>query len=176
VDIPASYVALLHALTRGQVQFLVMGVAGVNFHASLSQTLFVTEDLDLLLPPDPANTVRAWQVCESLEFVLTSAGGRLEEPLDLELAERVVERRAAVRAIHPDGAKADLSYLMAGCGFAEAWEGRKSFMIEGAAVPVAALGAIVRSKRLAGRKKDQLFLVSHAEILRELLGAEEEER
>ena len=62
-----------------------------------------------------------------------------------------------------------------GGGFDEAWEGRTTYELSGVEVPVAGLKHIVASKATAGRDKDRLFLTTHAEALRELLGAEDTE-
>ena len=169
------YRELLGHLSESAVRFLVVGVTGVNYYALPGQTLFATEDLDLFLPLDPANLLGTWKVCEDLGFTLTSSGEPLERPLDLLLAERVVERGAAISGSRTSGERVDLTLVMAGTRFEEVWERKRIFVVDGIDVPVAPLGAIVESKRRAGRKKDLLFLVSHEEILEELLGGEQED-
>jgi hypothetical protein len=63
---------------------------------------------------------------------------------------------------------------MAGFEFATLWPARRRFSVGDTEVPVAPLRAIVESKRRAGRKKDHLFLVAHDELLKEVLGEEDE--
>jgi len=59
---------------------------------------------------------------------------------------------------------------MAGFEFADVWAKRRTFKVQGVDVPVAALSDIVSSKAAAGRPKDQLFLATHEDALRQLLG------
>ncbi len=61
---------------------------------------------------------------------------------------------------------------MAGFDFERVWGERRVFKIEGIDVPCARLRHIVESKARAGRDKDRLFLATHREALRELLGEE----
>ena len=51
-------------------------------------------------------------------------------------------------------------------------EERADFIVDGVDIPVARLAHIVESKARAGRKKDLLFLETHREALRQMLGEE----
>ena len=126
-------------------------------------------DRDVFLPPDPANLLAAWRLCEALGLRLTSSGEPLDEPRDLYLAERVVERRASTRADDGSELVVDLTLVMTGFEFEEVWEQRTMFLLERVEVPVARLSHIVASKAAAGRDKDRLFLATHAEALRDLM-------
>lgn len=85
------------------------------------------------------------------------------------LADRVVERRAAVRATNRQGLDVDLTLVMAGFDFETVWNERRTFQVEDVAVPVARLLHIVTSKHTAGRDKDRLFLATHKQGLEDLL-------
>jgi hypothetical protein len=61
---------------------------------------------------------------------------------------------------------------MAGFDFEAVWNERRTFEVDGVSVPVARLLHIVRSKEAADRDKDRLFLATHAEALKQLLGGE----
>ena len=160
------FAALMAALNRERVRFVVIGVWGVNYYGSGS-THFNTEDRDLFLPADPANELKAWLACEAQGFRLWCADEPLGKPLDELLAREVVARRALVRA-DGHGLLIDLTPVMAGFTFDEVWSRRRVFSIEGIDVPVASLKDIVASKAAVGRPKDQLFLATHEEALREL--------
>ena len=131
--------------------------------------IFTTEDRDLFLPPDAQNELRAWRACRKGGLELWSGDELLGEPLDLSLAEQVVSRRALVR-VRGDDLLIDLTLVMAGFEFEDVWARRRTFTVEGVKVPVAALSDIVASKAAAGRPKDQLFLATHEDALRQLLG------
>jgi predicted nucleotidyltransferase len=160
------FVSLVAALNRRRVQFVVIGVWGVNYYGSGS-THFHTEDRDLFLPTDPDNELKAWLSCRSEGFELWCGDEPLGRPVDRVLAEQVVSRRALVRA-EGHGLLVDLTLVMAGFTFEDVWPRRRLFKVEGIALPVARLRDIVASKAAAGRPKDRLFLATHEEALREL--------
>jgi hypothetical protein len=163
------FAALAGALRERDVRFVVIGVWGANYFATLSGTVFTTQDRDLLLPLDPENLLRAWEVCESCGFALWSGPEPLDTPHDRLVAEAVVGRRALVRAVLGE-LQVDLSLVMAGFDFETVWNERRVFVDGGVEIPVARLTHIVESKAAAGREKDRLFLATHAEALRQLLG------
>jgi len=160
---------LLESLRKARVRFVVIGVWGANYHAHSAGVIFTTEDRDLFLPADPANALRAWRVCRAEGFQLLCGDEPLGEPLDRFLAEGVVSRRALVRATGND-LVIDLTLVMAGFAFEDVWARRRTFTVDGVKVPVASLSDIVASKAAVGRPKDQLFLATHEDALRQLLG------
>lgn len=165
---------LVKAFHAHGVRFVGIGVWSANLYGHDTGMLFGTEDCDLLLPPDPENEREAWLAARSAGFALEALGEPLGDPLDSVLAERVVERRALVSAVSPDRFRVDLSLVMSGYTFDEVWAARRVFEIDGITIPTAALEHIVRSKALAGRPKDRLFLATHAEALRRAMGRDPE--
>ena len=165
-----SLAPLAATLLAKQVRFVVIGVAGANYYARSGGTIFSTKDRDLFLPPDPENLVRAWQACEEAGLSLWAGDEPLDLPRDLQLATAVIERRAGTTASGAEGLEVDLSLVMAGFDFEDTWAGRRSFMVDGVDIPVASLTDIVTSKANVGRPKDRLFLATHEEALRQLMG------
>jgi hypothetical protein len=167
VDLFTALLADLHARS---CRFVVIGVWGVNYYASGGGTSFRTQDRDLFLPLDAENLVAAWASCEAAGLELFAAREPLDQPRDLWLGRRVVERRALTQATDGADLRVDLALTMAGLDFESVWRERRTFDVHGVSVPVARLRHIVESKAAAGREKDRLFLATHAEALRELLG------
>jgi hypothetical protein len=151
------------------VRFLVIGVWGANYYAHSGATLFSTQYRDVLLPPDPASLLAAWQACESLRLDLLTESGPLDIPRDATLARAVVDRRALTRATDGRGLDVDLTLVMAGFAFDTVWQRRRTFLVDGVEIPVASLADIVASKQRAGRDKDLLFLAIHKEALLKML-------
>jgi hypothetical protein len=85
----------------------------------------------------------------------------------------VIANRALVRATDGAGLDVDFTPVMAGFAFATVWAGRRIFRVGEVEIPVARLTHIVESKRRAGRDKDRLFLITHAEALRDLIESDE---
>jgi predicted nucleotidyltransferase len=163
------FLSLVQALQNRKVRFVLIGVAGANYYAHAATVVFTTQDRDLFLPPDPGNLEAAVQVCSNLGLSLWSGDEPLDTPRDRWLAERIVERRALVRASDGRGLDVDLTLVMAGFEFETVWAERRIFIAQGVEVPVARLAHIVESKAATGREKDRLFLATHADALRQLL-------
>lgn len=156
-------------LAQRAVRYVLIGVSAANFYGPDGQAVFVTQDFDLFLPPEPDNLVRAWDACERAALELWLGDEPLDRPRDHRLAERVVERRGLTRVTGPGEFKADLTLVMAGFDFDTVWAQRREFRVEGVPVPTARLLHIVESKAAAGRPKDQLFLATHKDALEQLL-------
>lgn len=167
----ASAAAALNA--RG-VRYVLIGVYAANMYAPGGQAVFATEDVNLFLPLDPDNLVQAWQACEACGFELFVGPEPLERPRDRWLAERVVERTSLTRAAGAGELEIDLALAMSGYTFDAVWQERRTFVVSGSDVPVARLHHIVRSKHLAGRPKDTLFLATHHDALQQLLKRDRE--
>ncbi len=163
---------LLQELGNRNVRFVMIGVGGVNCYAPPEQPLQLTQDRDLFVPPDPANLLLAWQAAEASQLELTTGSEPLDRPRDSWLAERIVERRALTRGIDGSGLIVDFTLVMGDFGFEQAWNARRTFRLQKAALPVARLEHLVASKAQAGRPKDLLFLETHKLALRELLARE----
>jgi hypothetical protein len=164
---------LVRALQERSVRFVLIGVAGANYYAHAGSAVFTTEDRDLFLPPDTDNLVGCWTACEVVGLELWSGAEPLDSPRDRWLAERVITRRAAVKATDRRELQVDLTLVMAGFDFETVWSERRMFVVDSVDVPVARLLHIVQSKHSAGRDKDRLFLATHREALEELLRREE---
>ncbi len=167
-----GYTEILRHLVRTGVRFVVIGVGGANYYAQAAGGLFATQDRDLLLPPDPRNLLGCWQTFLAQGWELWSNDEPLDRPMDLWLAERVVEHRAAVTATGGEGLEIDLTLVMSGFSFDQVWAERRTFSSEGVDIPVARLEHIVQSKRVVGRPKDLLFFSTHEELLKQLLAGE----
>jgi hypothetical protein len=160
---------LVAVLNQAGVKYVVIGLAGANYWARSAHTVFTTLDFDLFLPVDAANALKAWQAAEACGLDLVCGDEPLDRPRDLFLAERIVERRALVRATDGRGLDVDLSVVMGDLDFEVVFARQRTFLVEGVPIKVARLSDIVASKAAAGREKDRLFLASHAEALRSLI-------
>lgn len=160
---------LVHSLHSAQVRYLLIGVSGANYYARAGGMVFVTEDVDVFLPLDAPNLLRAWESCTAAGLSLWAGQEPLDSPRDLQLARAVVELRAGTSATDVEGNQVDLTLTMAGFDFEEAWSRRRTFVVDGVEVSVASLADIVRSKATVGRPKDKLFLATHEEAINQLL-------
>ncbi len=168
------FATVVRALNDARVQFLLIGVWGANYYAHAGSVLFPTQDRDLLLPLDPGNLLSAWSICEDASLSLWAGREPLDTPRNLTLARAIVDRRALTRASDGKGLDLDLTLVMSGYDFATAWAQRRTFVVDDVDIPVARLAHILESKAVSGRKKDELFLETHKEALRQLLSEDEQ--
>jgi hypothetical protein len=159
------FAPLARTLAARAVRYLVIGVSGANLYAPRGQAVFVTSDIDIFVPTDADNLVRAWEAAEQAGLELWAGADPLDRPRDVPLAERVIEGRVLTSAIGPETPQVDITLVMAGFAFERAWEARREFLLEGTIVPAARLLHIVESKHAAGRPKDLLFLATHKDAL-----------
>lgn len=164
-----AFVDLVRELDRRAVRYVTIGVWGANSYALSGSTVFHTEDRDLFLPLEPENLLRAWEACEATGFDLRVGREPLDSPRDLWLAERRVLHRALTKAFGPGGLHVVLTLVMGEFEFEPVWTERRTFLDSGTHVQVARLQHIIDSKIAADRPKDQLFLETHKEALRQLL-------
>jgi hypothetical protein len=163
-----TFADVVRELANGKVRYLVSGVWGANYYAVGSA--FVTRDQDLFLPGDALNLLGAWQACERLGLELVANDEPLDMPRDHELATAVVRSRSLTTATDGELLQVDLSLVMGNFEFDDAWQRRRTYLSDGVSTSVASLADIIAAKRHADRPKDRLFLASHEELLRRMLG------
>lgn len=164
-----EFTRLVRGFEEAQVRFVVIGVSGINYYVPIGTELFMTDDRDLFIPPDPANLLACWKVCDDLGLELTANREPLEMPLDLWLAERVVGARATVRGASRGGLAVDLTMVMGDFQFEVIWQERHIFKLDDVPIPVARLEHLIEAKKMANREKDVIFLHRHDGLLKGLL-------
>jgi predicted nucleotidyltransferase len=172
VSSPASggFLEALVALARARVDFVVVGVGGINFYARDASQAVETRDIDVLLAPRAEVLRDALAALAAAGFSFEAGGEPFVDLDDLPVLARVIERAAVVTAVDADGARVDLMLSGAGLRFDEVFAEAVRFRVEGAEVRVGRLETLVRAKELAGRPKDVEFLRMWAARLREEAG------
>ena len=155
---PSGYLLGLSALVRSAVEFVIVGVGGINFYARDPAQAFATLDLDLLLEPLAPNLSVALRALADHGYRFEAGG---EPFLDLDDAGAVgalVQRGASVAASHEEGGQLDLMLSMRGFAYADLAEDASRFRLGGIEVRVGRLEKLLRSKELSARPKDIEFL------------------
>jgi hypothetical protein len=163
----SPFLEALIALARAGSEFVVVGVAGINFYACDASGVVVTADLDLLLPPR-VDALRAALAALARAGFAFEAGG--EPFLDLEddsVLGRLIERGANLTALGPEGARVDLMLSMKGYRFDELAGDSERFRVGGVEIPVGRLEKLLRAKEISDRPKDREFLRLFAARLRD---------
>jgi hypothetical protein len=161
-----EWLVVCRLLREAGVPFLVVGAFGAEVHFLREARFILTHDIDLLLSRDRAALALALTVLQRAGFEL-SAGG---EPLvwDDVILDGVLRANATVRATR-NGEEIDLMLAAIGLDFDDLQPQLREFEFKGQLLPVAPLAAILRSKKLANRIKDRLFLEQFREVIEEAL-------
>ena len=160
------YVRACRNLEKAGVRYVIVGAFGVDLYARDAGCVINTQDCDLLLPPDPAGLSRAIAVLKKLGYSLEAGGEPVDQ--DLDLIRGIVRALGCVRAVKKS-ARIDLPLEIAGCRFESLWKRQRRVKVGGVTLRVAPLRDILRSKKLADRPKDRLFLATFEDALKQLL-------
>jgi hypothetical protein len=169
VDEMDEWLLVCRVLRDAQVPYLVVGAFGAEVHFLHDSRFILTHDMDLLLSRDRAALARALEALAPAGFELAAGG----EPLvwDDVILDGVLRANATIRATR-NGQEIDLMLSAIGLEFDDLYARRLEFRFLGQLLPLAPLEAILRSKKLANRIKDRLFLEQFREVIEEALERE----
>ena len=157
-----DFQASLEALVRAGVDFVIVGVTGINFYARTPSEAVATLDVDLLIQPQVDNLRSAFQTLEQLGFRFEGGGEPFLDIDDPRSLERIIRAGARISAIHETAGELDLMLSIAGFQFDELRREAARFQIAGTEILVGSLEQLLRSKEIAGRPKDLEFLRAFA--------------
>ena len=146
------------ALASAGVEFVLVGVGGINFYARDGNHAFATLDLDLLLAPDPDNLRCALEALSAAGFSFETGGEPFLDRNDETILERIVALGGRVTALHEDGVQLDLMLSVRGFSYFDLAVDSRTFTVAGSQVRVGRLEKLLRSKELSDRPKDREFL------------------
>jgi hypothetical protein len=156
---PASgFIRALTALQQAGVEFVIVGVGGINFYGRTPGQAFATLDLDALLPPVAEKLAAALRVLSALGYTFEAGGEPFVDREDAEVLTRVVANGACLTAVHPALGQIDLMTSLAGFSYDELEVDATIFRVAGTDVRVGRLEKLLRSKERSGRPKDLEFL------------------
>ncbi|MBI3769150.1 MAG: hypothetical protein HY271_11760 [Deltaproteobacteria bacterium] len=154
----SALVAGLGALARGGVDFIVVGVGGINFYAADEASAIATLDIDILLRPDVATLRAAFAALQKVGFTFEAGGEPFVDFEDDVVLHNIVRSGASLTARHARGAQLDLMLSITGLHYDALAADPVTFTVARAPVRVGRLEKLLRSKELAGRPKDVEFL------------------
>ena len=157
-ELASAFEIGLAALANAGVDFVLVGVGGINFYARDPAHAVATLDVDVLLAPRVANLHLALRTLAEIGFQFESGGEPFVDIADDSTLAIIIERRATLCARHPSAAQLDLMVEITGFSYAELAADAIRFDVSGSEVPVGRLGKLLRSKQLSGRPKDHAFL------------------
>jgi predicted nucleotidyltransferase len=160
----------LATLTRAGVEFIVVGVSGINFYARDASDVVITADVDVFLPPRVEALRSALGALRRTGFELWAGGETFLDFDDTEILANLIRSGTNVTAENEAGARVDLMLSGAGFRYDDLAADAVTFRLGGVEVRVGRLEKLLRSKELAGRPKDVAFLRLFAARLQEEAG------
>ncbi len=165
-EIHDPYAELIDRFNRRGVEYVVVGMSGINYYASNAKEAFVTQDFDIFVRPAIGNVKKALEVFKGLDYNLAVKGKELKDAF----VKKVVAEKNTISAVDPYGIMFELILAVSGYRFDQMEGGATVFMVENIPVKVAKLRKLLQSKKLAGREKDKLFLKRYEMFLKEKSG------
>jgi predicted nucleotidyltransferase len=138
---------ILRVLTDYGVDFVVVGGLAVQAHGYIR----LTQDLDIIVRPEIANSTRVSEALADLEAEVLKAGTmKLHDPQQL--------RRAPLIATNTKYGRLDIVHVEHVAGRPKSYDALRAaalvIRLDGVDVPVAGLSDLIRMKRAAGRDHD----------------------
>ena len=170
VSFPNPYHLLLRALTRAGVEYMVIGVSGINYFAKDARSLLSTADYDLFLRPTAENVARAWRAFQKNGYTVVIRRGDHSvalRKLSARTRDRLLKEQKTLVAIGPYQLVAE--GLLAVSGFTFEQMRRHAVWMKDRELKfrflVGSLRDLLESKRVADRAKDRLFLARYKRLL-----------
>ena len=163
--------AFLKALAHWKVDFIVVGVSGINYYAKDARQIISTMDYDIFIRPEVENLERAIkavlkQGCSISYLVSGQKLASIRKP-SAKLCEELVRKRSVLVAAGPYHTIYDLVQEISGFTF-DQMKVRAAKMKDkklGFSFQVGRLADLLESKRKAGREKDILFIKKFKDVL-----------
>ena len=163
-----GFLAALVALARARVEFILVGVGGINFYAADASQSVETRDLDALLKPRVEVLRAALAALAGASFTFRASREPFLDIADEAVLRTLLARGATVTALDETGAQLDL--MTSGLDFDDLAADAVTFRLGETEVRVGRLEKLLRAKERAGRPKDVEFLRLYAARLREQAG------
>ena len=156
------YGELIERFNRAGVDYVVVGMSGVNYYAESAMDAFGTQDYDLFLRPSVSNAAKAIKILRELGYETTTTEGAISE----KSLKQLVFHKKTVLAVNPEGITFELLFAVSGFVFRQMAEDASIFRAGEVLIRVGRLQKLLASKKAANRPKDRLFLKRYEMILR----------
>ena len=161
------YESVLKRFNKSKVNYVLIGVSGINYYVNDPGDLFSTQDCDVLVKPEPKNLFLALKALESGGFKLEVN----HEPIgtvDLWLTKRMIEQAATINAMK-EGLRIDIVCSAGKIPYKDWFRTKRHFHIDKMKIPVGGLLQLLRAKENSNREKDRIFLKLYKVKLKDLL-------
>jgi competence protein ComGF len=157
------YVELIDRFNRQGISYVVVGMSGINYYASNTLETFSTQDFDIFVKPTIDNVKKSIAVFKELGYNLVP----YKQPGEDWSIKDVVKNKKTILAVDSYGITFKLILSVSGFTFSQMEGNAVVFNVGNIPVKVSKLSQLLLSKKIAGRKKDKLFLKRYEMLLKE---------
>lgn len=160
------YLRVIARLNQQKLNYLIIGVSGINYYARDARQVIMTADYDIFLQPELKNVLRAMKVMRSLGYEI-SVNDRLLKNISSAFIQEIVKKRKTLFCENPQHNLVEFCLEVSGYTFEELKRNSRLFKAGRVKIPVGNLEDLLRMKRIAGRPKDKIFLEKHRSLIKE---------
>ena len=160
------YLTAIRKFNKAKIDYLVIGVSGINYYAKDSRQIIMTADYDIFLKPELRNVRESLLVMQSLEYAIV-IGGRIRKSFSDKTVQGIIKKRSTIVCENPEHNLIELCLEVSGYLFEKLNQNAHFFKAGKDKIRVANLKDLLRMKMFANREKDRLFLRKYATILSE---------
>jgi len=160
------YTEIIGEFNRNKVSYIVIGVSGINYYARNAHNLIMTADYDIFLKPEATNVTKAIKILKAKGFTMVTKKGAIRR-ISKKAAEDIVRRKTALTCENFYGNMVDICLEVSGFSFEELDKKSKIFKGGRTSIRVGRLRDILKTKEIAARPKDRLFLEKYRLLLEE---------
>jgi predicted nucleotidyltransferase len=157
------YSSVLKEFNKKRVKYVVVGMSGINYYARQARDVFATQDYDIFVKPVMENVKKAVSILKDKKFTVVADKEEFEEAR----LKEVVRDRKTVLAVNDLGIMIELILAVSGFVFDQMAKDAVIFNVGKTPIKVGNIKKLIASKKIAGRKKDRIFLKRFEAFLRE---------
>lgn len=161
-----TYTEIIKAFNHNKVTYIVIGVSGINYYAKDAHNLIMTADYDIFLKPEVENVTKAIKILKEKGFTIVNKEKTIRRISKKEI-EKIVRKKLNLTCENFYGNMIDLCLEVSGFSFEELDKRSKSFKAGRISIRVGQLRDLLKTKEIATRPKDRLFLEKYKLLLKE---------
>lgn len=161
-----TYTEIIKAFNHNKVTYIVIGVSGINYYAKDAHNLIMTADYDIFLKPEVENVTKAIKILKEKGFTIVNKEKTIRRISKKEI-EKIVRKKLNLTCENFYGNMIDLCLEISGFSFEELDKRSKSFKAGRISIRVGRLRDLLKTKEIATRPKDRLFLEKYKLLLKE---------
>jgi len=160
------YTEIIKAFNHNKVAYTVIGVSGINYYTKDAHSLIMTADYDIFLKPEVENVTKAIKILKAKGFTVVNKEGPIRR-ISKKRTEEIVRKKLNLTCENFYGNMIDLCLEVSGFGFEELDRKAKIFKAGRTSIRVGRLRDLLKTKEIAARPKDRLFLEKYKLLLKE---------